>query len=74
MIELAASGTVPSETTMRAWKRKHDAEIQNPTIVSSKPLPTTTTTLQSSTEFITPEIGNSVVLQELEKVKHAAES
>lgn len=56
---------------MRAWKRKHDAEIQNPTIVSSIPLPTN---LKSSTEFITPEIGNSVVLQELEKVKHAAES
>lgn len=69
---------------MRAWKRKHDLELLNPTIVTASPLLSSTsipeTTKETSPILIAdsiPELGKSVdlvkesvVLQELEKIKN----
>lgn len=67
--ELAASGTVPNETTMRAWKRRQDQEMaaaRVPAVASAAGEPEVELDMMSSNE---ETILSSPILQELEKLK-----
>ncbi|KAJ8294106.1 hypothetical protein OF846_002676 [Rhodotorula toruloides] len=60
--ELAAQGTVPSESAMRAWKTAYDSKLRK-TLDSSASAPTTGVPAAQTAE------GRSQVLQELELAK-----
>ncbi|BGP32209.1 hypothetical protein JCM10296v2_003989 [Rhodotorula toruloides] len=59
--ELAAQGTVPSESAMRAWKTAYDSKLRN--TLDSSASPSTGAPAAQSAE------GRSQVLQELELAK-----
>ncbi|BGP40301.1 hypothetical protein JCM10449v2_004260 [Rhodotorula kratochvilovae] len=67
--ELAAQGTVPSETAMRAWKAAYDTKLRA-TLDTASTAPAPAAAAGAATA--TPE-GRSQVLQELELAKHEKE-
>ncbi|GAA5898149.1 hypothetical protein JCM6882_003337 [Rhodosporidiobolus microsporus] len=65
--ELAAQGTVPSETAMRAWKAKNDEKLRatvDSQASAAQDAPSPATAAAVGTE------GRSKVLEELELAKH----
>ncbi|GAA5877154.1 hypothetical protein JCM3774_003317 [Rhodotorula dairenensis] len=61
--ELAAQGTVPSESAMRAWKADYDAKLR---ATVDSPV---SATQDAPSKAATPQEGRSAVLQELELAK-----
>ncbi|KPV74927.1 uncharacterized protein RHOBADRAFT_65104 [Rhodotorula graminis WP1] len=70
--ELAAKGTVPSETAMRAWKASYDAKLRA-TRDAQTTAPESPAAAAAPAGIASVEGGRSQVLQELEAAKHEKE-